>query len=79
MVPRLRELFRQGKAEVVSNSKNKILATWELFFLPGPVEGKVVTVLPISIIMGFQAFGTLCPGFGSGFGPHLSNERLLQK
>ena len=32
MVPRLREFFRQGQAEVVSNSKNKILATWELFF-----------------------------------------------
>ena len=27
MVPRLREFFRQGQAEVVSNSKNKILAT----------------------------------------------------
>ena len=32
MVPRLRECFRQGQAEVVSNSKNKILATWEPFF-----------------------------------------------
>ena len=32
MVPRLREFFRQGQAEVVSNSKNKILATWEPFF-----------------------------------------------
>ena len=32
MVLRLRELFRQGQAEVVSNSKNKILATWEPFF-----------------------------------------------
>ena len=31
MVPRLGELFRQGQAEVVSNSKNKILATWEPF------------------------------------------------
>ena len=31
-VPRLREFFRQGQAEVVSNSKNKILATWERFF-----------------------------------------------
>ena len=29
MVPRLREFFRQGQAEVVSNSQNKILATWE--------------------------------------------------
>ena len=38
MVPRLREVFRQGQAEVVSNSKNKILATWEPFFLPGPVQ-----------------------------------------
>ena len=38
MVPRLRELFRQGQAEVVSNSKNKILATWEPFFWPGPVH-----------------------------------------
>ena len=37
MVPRLREFFRQGQAEVVSNSKNKSLATWEPFFLPGPV------------------------------------------
>ena len=37
MVPRLREFFRQGQAKVVSNSKNKILATWEPFFLPGPV------------------------------------------
>ena len=27
VVPRLREFFRQGQAEVVSNSKNKILAT----------------------------------------------------
>ena len=32
MVPRLREFFRQGQAEVVSNSKNKILAYWEPFF-----------------------------------------------
>ena len=32
MVPRLREFFRQGQAEVVSSSKNKILATWEPFF-----------------------------------------------
>ena len=32
MVPRLREFFRQGQTEVVSNSKNKILATWEPFF-----------------------------------------------
>ena len=32
MVPRLREYFRQGQAEVVSNSKNKILATCEPFF-----------------------------------------------
>ena len=32
MVPRLREFFRQGQAAVVSNSKNKILATWEPFF-----------------------------------------------
>ena len=32
MVPRLREFFRQCQAEVVSNSKNKILATWEPFF-----------------------------------------------
>ena len=32
MVPGLRESFRQGQAEVVSNSKNKILATWEPFF-----------------------------------------------
>ena len=32
MVPRLQKLFRQGQAEVVSNSKNKILATWEPFF-----------------------------------------------
>ena len=37
MVPRLWEFFRQGQAEVVSNSKNKSLATWEPFFLPGPV------------------------------------------
>ena len=32
MVPRLREFFRQGQAEVVSNSKKKILATWAPFF-----------------------------------------------
>ena len=32
MVPRLPEFFRQGQAGVVSNSKNKILATWEPFF-----------------------------------------------
>ena len=38
MVSRLREFFRQGQAEVVSNSKNKIHQTWELFFLPGPVH-----------------------------------------
>ena len=37
MVPRLREFFRQGQAEVVSSSNNKILATWEPFFLPDPV------------------------------------------
>ena len=37
MVPRLREFFRQGLAGVVSNSKNKILTTWEPFFLPIPV------------------------------------------
>ena len=36
MVPTLRELFRQGQAEVVSNSKNKILATWEPVFFAGP-------------------------------------------
>ena len=29
---------RQDQAEVVSNSKNTILATWEPFFLPGPVH-----------------------------------------
>ena len=44
MVPRLRELFRQGQAEVVSNSKNKILATWELFFLPGPAQCLLIVV-----------------------------------
>ena len=32
MAPRLQEFFRPGQAEVVSNSKNKILATWEPFF-----------------------------------------------
>ena len=31
MVPRLRELFRQVEAEVVSNSRNKILQTWGPF------------------------------------------------
>ena len=31
-VPRLREFHRQGQAGLVSNSKNKILATWEPFF-----------------------------------------------
>ena len=31
IVPRLREFFRPGQAEVVSNSKIKILATWEPF------------------------------------------------
>ena len=36
MAPRLREFFRQGQAEEVSNSKNKILATWEPFFFAGP-------------------------------------------
>ena len=41
MVPRLWEFFRQGQAEVVSNSKNKILATCEPFFWPGPVVSKI--------------------------------------
>ena len=31
----------RGQAEVISNSKNKILATWEPFFLPGPVCGLI--------------------------------------
>ena len=39
--------FRQGQAEVVSNSKNKILATWEQFFcralyVEDPLESVVV-------------------------------------
>ena len=33
---------------------------------------RVFTVLPFSVFSGFQAFGTFCPGFGSGFGPYLS-------
>ena len=44
MVPRLREFFRQGQAEVVSNSKNKILATWEPFFA-GPCRSLTVAML----------------------------------
>ena len=37
---RLREFFKQGQAEVVSNSKNTILATWEPFFFAGPCISK---------------------------------------
>ena len=37
LVPRLREFFRQGQAEVVSNSKNKILAAGNHFFA-GPCK-----------------------------------------
>ena len=42
MAPRLREFFKQGQAEVISNSKNKTIATWEPFFLPGAVHVSVI-------------------------------------
>ena len=40
VVSRLRECCRQVKAEVVSNSSNKIHQTWEALFLATPAEAE---------------------------------------
>ena len=47
MVPRLREIFMQGLAEVASNSRNKIQRTWEPLFSPPPCTSAGYKFVPL--------------------------------